>query len=781
MGLDTSRLVERIRRASLVRVVGIYLLGSWAALEAIDLLTTRFGLPDYFFPVALGLLIAGLPVTVATAVIQALTVMEDVVPSGEATDPPAEGGAGLERWFTWRRAIVAGAIAFFALGSLGATTVWLRNRGRVLSHDTVAVMPFHVVADRGDLWREGLVDLLSTALDATGQFRASDPRAVINQWRAAVENRDQLAEPRVAAEVAGNLGASRVILGSLINIGGDRVRLSADLYSVRWLRKVGSASVEGSEAEITGLIDRLTLDLLLSVWEGGDVPEIHVSAMTTASIPALRFFLEGEQSFRRSQFADAQASFTAAVKADSTFAIAYYRLAQTYGWFLGLGASEIPRFLAAAERYSQGLSERDSLIIRAWKLADVDGSLRAIPLFEQLAARYADDMEIWYGLGDAYFHLGPQLGHTQKRAIPPFVRSLDLDSTFAPSLIHLIELAYYDSDTILGRQWTEQYLQLDTTSKYSKSFRILTPLLLGPSSDSAVAAQALDTADADLLGWMQARFRLFGSTLPLYEQVALAHADPRHDSEERSFALWSLGLRYLRHGQTALALDLFDRAVTLSGGDMRGPVLTVISTAQDLGLLADTTSERVIDELSSAMKYPVQSIFMGSHYAQERRFDEAQAVLNRVEAQSDSLTAAGDSAVGRSLRGLSLTLRGRIAAAQGNADSAIAHLRSGLPLVNATWTWQRDLARYWLANLMQDRGGEQEAINIYGSVFLNPWLEALGYFHRAELHERRGEREEALRYYGRFVELWEDADPHLQPRLESAKLAIDRLGGETRT
>ena len=778
-GIDTDSLrglIERARTARLFRVMGVYLIASWAALQAIDLLSSQFGLPAWFFPLGLGLVVAGLPVIFATALLQ-------TPPCVDGRDPGASAGSAppprrLSRMLTWRRAILGGVLAFLSLGIAGATVIWARNRGRVLMDDAVAVMPFHVVAESADLWREGLVDLLSTALDATGEFRASDPRAVLNGWRDAVGDTEQLPDPEVAAKVAGTLGASHVILGSLISIGGNQVRLSADLYSVRWLRKEGSASVEGSEDAITSLIDELTLGLLRSVWQGDEVPDVRLSAMTTASIPALRSFLEGEQAFRRSQFADAQASFAAAIQADSTFAIAYYRLAQTYGWFLGIGASEVPRFLAAAERHSQGLSERDSLIILGWKLADVDGGLEAIPLFERLTARYADDMEIWYGLGDAYFHLGGQMGHPLTRAIPALEKSLELDSTFAPSLIHLVELAYYESDTIRGRMWTDQYLELDSTTLYARSFRLLTPLLLGPAADSAAAAQALDTAGSKLLGWMRARFRLSGSELALYEMVALAGADARHPAEDRAEALWSLGLRYLRHGQTALSLDLLDKALALGSAKMGAPVLYVVATARDLGLLTDSTSARMVEELSAAMDYPRQAAFLASHLAREGRLSEASAALAELDSRADSLLAAGDSAFARSTRGQWWTLRGRIAAVRGDVDSAIAYMRRGLPMVNATWSWPRDLDRYRFALLIQDRGGAQEAIAIFGSLYLNPWTEALGYLQRAKLHERRSEREDAVRYYARFVELWQHADPHLQPRVEAARLAIDRLRGE---
>ena len=40
------------------------------------------------------------------------------------------------------------------------------------------------------------------------------------------------------------------------------------------------------------------------------------------------------------------------------------------------------------------------------------------------------------------------------------------------------------------------------------------------------------------------------------------------------------------------------------------------------------------------------------------------------------------------------------------------------------------------------------------------------------------DRAAAIRAYSRFVRLWEDADPELQPRVETARRALDRLTGE---
>lgn len=53
------------------------------------------------------------------------------------------------------------------------------------------------------------------------------------------------------------------------------------------------------------------------------------------------------------------------------------------------------------------------------------------------------------------------------------------------------------------------------------------------------------------------------------------------------------------------------------------------------------------------------------------------------------------------------------------------------------------------------------------------WMLALTHRRRGELHEERGAAADAARHYARFVEIWRDADPELQPVVRDVR---DRLG-----
>ena len=74
---------------SLWQVVGLYAAGSWVVLQVVDVVKDNMGLPDWVFPFALLLLLIGLPIIVATAVVQGRhpTDGSDDAASGEATAP----------------------------------------------------------------------------------------------------------------------------------------------------------------------------------------------------------------------------------------------------------------------------------------------------------------------------------------------------------------------------------------------------------------------------------------------------------------------------------------------------------------------------------------------------------------------------------------------------------------------------------------------------------------------------------------------------------------------
>jgi tRNA A-37 threonylcarbamoyl transferase component Bud32/tetratricopeptide (TPR) repeat protein len=759
-GLDFASLVRRVGWGRPLRALGLFAAASIVVLEGVRFLIAQLGLPAWFFPAGLALLLVGLPIILFTTLIQGAGV-------------PVRGVETRHRWFTWNRAILGGVLSFTALGGLGFGVVWSRNRGHAMRDDVVAILPFRVVGEDVALWREGLVDLLRTALDGTGRLRASDPRAVLNTWRRVAGDEPELAFDQ-AAEVAKALGAGLLIQGSVIATAPGAVRVTAELYNVRWLRKEGAVVLDGREGEMTALVDRLSVDLLKSIWRAEEIPEIRVSSITTSSVPALRAYLVGEQAFRRSQFPDAREAFTRALDIDSTFAIAAHRLSISYGWSAGSYAEEHLRYAALAARHLAGLPSRDSLLILGHKLVDFDGDLSVLPIYQRLTSTYPDDFEAWYGLAEAYFHLGAQAGYTQRNTIDAVQQGYALDSTLAPSMIHGVESAHLLDDSAAVRAWTTRYLAVDSTSSIAQAFRLARALRFGPAADSAIAAAALDTLPAEVLAELGRGVLAGPSGLGFIEQVTRARADPRFTDRQRAAALGALGAQFLRHGQVARWRETQRQVDLLLGAELG---LQTLALARLAGLVEDSASLATLSRLARAAAYPRQADYLALVHALDGRYAETQRAIAWLESRADSLRRAGDAVEERNARGLALVYRAHLAAARDSALAAIDLFRRGLPMISA-WVDTRDVHRYALATLLQDRGDELEALRIYGSLYFSPALEALGLLKRAQLHERRGETADAAQYYGRFLTLWAVADPHLQPQVEAARRAVERLGRE---
>jgi len=132
--------------------------------------------------------------------------------------------------------------------------------------------------------------------------------------------------------------------------------------------------------------------------------------------------------------------------------------------------------------------------------------------------------------------------------------------------------------------------------------------------------------------------------------------------------------------------------------------------------------------------------------------------------------------------GEELNLRGRIALAEGRGEEGVDLLRQGAVAMqnNASYlgelAWAYDQEGFWDAALSAYQryvDGPTPWHWYYDGLYLPLAYERLG-----QLYEERGETEEAAKYHSLFVDLWVDADPELQPRVQAAREALERIGSE---
>ena len=127
--------------------------------------------------------------------------------------------------------------------------------------------------------------------------------------------------------------------------------------------------------------------------------------------------------------------------------------------------------------------------------------------------------------------------------------------------------------------------------------------------------------------------------------------------------------------------------------------------------------------------------------------------------------------------------RGVIALAEGHAEEAITELRAWDGGTSCMYCALPHLGRAF-----RMAGALDSTIAIYERYVSAPGLYRLLtdsyhlpliYERLGDLYEQRGDTAKAIHYYGKFAELWKDADPELQPRVEATRRAIEALSPDT--
>ena len=156
-----------------------------------------------------------------------------------------------------------------------------------------------------------------------------------------------------------------------------------------------------------------------------------------ASLEAFRAYLVGWSSSIAGTWPARNATCERAISIDTTFGLAYYKLALTRGWLAGTEDSIADRAIVRATTYSGNLPVHERTVINAYRAFLAGEYAEARSLYQQLIARDPGDADAWYGLGEAWFHdtTGVNLGTAAgPQAIRAFKRALAARSQLRPGL-----------------------------------------------------------------------------------------------------------------------------------------------------------------------------------------------------------------------------------------------------------------------------------------------------------------------------------------------------------
>jgi len=771
---ENLTLIERLKKAKIVQVLAVYLGASWVVLQIADVLQDAVALPQWVSGLAVLLLLIGLIIILATAWVQSLASTTAKEEAGEIpTDweiAPAAAIASLKSGrlphLTWGRAILGGVVSLSLL--FGGTGLYVgftgapgmlgpQEAGADIAAAGIAVVPFSVSGGEDlDLWREGMVDLMSTNLDGMGGFRTIDSRTVMARWSERVAG-DATPDLRTALEVAAETGARYALVGALVgNPAG--IRLNAELYDLSSGEEIVQVSQEGAADAVLELTSALSVDLtreLLRETGQSAVQDVRLGALTTTSLPALRTYLEAEVDFRNGDFAGAVAGYEAAVELDSLFALAWLRLSNAYGWLDDIGNAAGARAGEQAAALSDRLPARDRVLVHASEAARV-GDADFYGEIREAVRRYPDDPDLWFELGEYIYHVGLEVGVASlDQAMEAFDRAVTLDPGFGPYRVHPLELTIAQGDRADAEQRLADYAADTEDVRNITELSLAIPLLLGDDAELDVALETSRGIDVGTLGRIRVAFTNRQDHYDRLREMLWVNRD--RAGSDHQWILYSLGAEGALDRADRL-LDSLDVAAGTKGLAM-GWFLGGWSTASDLphsALANPRTCEQ--PQIDSNCQ-----LFVGWGLARSGDLSgaaESARILRAQEADGSAFSGRAAAAV-----------EGAIAAAEGRVTDA-----RGLLAPTARGTGNpAGLARLSLAELEWGQGNTVEAIGYYeGDLF------DYNRFHStralAQIHEERGDTEQARAYYRSFLTITRSGDQDL-PEIVAAREALARLGG----
>jgi tetratricopeptide (TPR) repeat protein len=655
-----------------------------------------------------------------------------------------------------------------------------------LDSNALAVLPFRATGASTDVaWLgEGMVDLLSIALDGFAGWRTVHPRTVLARLGSGRATGDVAAAARTAREA----GAATMVLGSAVAVG-PQLRLHAELYDAVGLRRLAAVDASGSLASPGPVVDSVAVGLARErLGRSGLAGRRAPHEYATTSPQALRAYLAAEQLARGGQLVAAAESLQRAIAIDSAFGLAYYRLyviASFGGAPPGAGRFALPRTIRAALQRGQHLPQRQRDLLATVDLQQRGLVADALRRADELGRRYPDDAEAAYAEGESYYHLGIFVGEPRERALAAYERGVQLDPGLLDNYNHAIELRAMLGDT--AGAWALLHQALTVAPAYPIAQSLAVALRVGLRGEHpGDVLRDLGVRDSAAIATRAAleAFRAFDAdparAVATADTIAAVMAAPGESRTTRAQFLLARAVARLAQGRFGAADSLLAdaRALDPTGATTQNTIaLRGLVRGIDLAAVRDAARSLAASDDDAARL----SAVMVSVWAASLDGDTTAAVAQVRELLPGDLYPEYRDA-------LLATLAGFPALARGDTAAALASLGGLLRIapyavVTAPAGARGDPAdrlALTLARLERARGDLVSAANrLHFTSFATGLV-----LHRAEaeellgqIAEQQGDTTTAVRAYRNFTELWKDADPELQPRVAAARSALARLEG----
>ncbi len=192
--------------------------------------------------------------------------------------------------------------------------------------------------------------------------------------------------------------------------------------------------------------DSLTVGIIRIFQDEAILSEAGSRALSGHHIEAVRAFLSGEAAFQRGAWTPAQNNYSDALRIDSSFALARWRLADIRRWTITASATDL-RGLDSVE--ARHFGQVDRMLLAARVMGHSPSQLLA---YQEILAEHPRDAYATLIYGDELFHRGPLWGVPLDSARRVLRLATRLDSSLVPAFDHLAQLEIRLGDRTAARE-----------------------------------------------------------------------------------------------------------------------------------------------------------------------------------------------------------------------------------------------------------------------------------------------------------------------------------------
>jgi len=279
-----------------------------------------------------------------------------------------------------------------------------------------------------DYLQKAIPDLLITSLERKGELYVATWERMQDLLEQMGKKEVEFIDRKLGFELCQIEGIKAIVLGSYIK-AGDTWATDVKVLDVetKKLLRSSSSKGEGVSSILKTQIDELTKEIsegIGLVRKDIESAEMHVADVTTSSMEAYRYFMEGRENYRKLYYDDARTALEKAVELDPDFAIAYLYLARSNAGLQNIEARDTA--IKRAKALSLKTTEKERLFIESNYANMIEkDSEKWARIRRQMAEKFPKEKEIFSDLG--IFYWGRRVFD---KAIIEFNKALELDPNY---------------------------------------------------------------------------------------------------------------------------------------------------------------------------------------------------------------------------------------------------------------------------------------------------------------------------------------------------------------